>query len=73
MDQALIFAALLDSRVDEVTRIGPPASYAAIANYENYERPLSSSLPTVLERFHFPDCHRELQGSTRLRLVPDRV
>ena len=44
-----VFAALLDSHVDVVTLIGAPALYAAIADSENYEWPLASFIPAVLE------------------------
>jgi pimeloyl-ACP methyl ester carboxylesterase len=55
-----LFAALLDARVEAVTLVGAPESYASMAESEDYGWPLSAFVPSVLERFDLPDCYREL-------------
>jgi hypothetical protein len=43
-------------------------SYAAIAESESYNWPLSSFVPAVLEKFDLPDCYRALRGK-KLRQI----
>jgi dienelactone hydrolase len=62
------FAALLSETVVRVTLKNALASYAAIAESESYNWPLSSLVPDVLEKFDLPDCYRALQGK-KLRQV----
>lgn len=62
------FAALLSDRVVQVTLKNAPTSYTAIVESEEYNWPLSSFVPDVLEHFDLPDCYRELQKK-RLRQV----
>ena len=62
------FAALLADLVTRVSLKGALASYASIAESEDYDWPLSALLPDVLGRFDLPDCYRVL-GAKRLTLV----
>ncbi len=64
------FAALLSPRVTRVTLKGAPASYAAIAEHEQYDWPLSALLPGVLSRFDLPDCYEALQAKQLRRIAP---
>src|SRR5688572_28419163 len=54
------FAALLSSRVTQVTLKNALTSYAAVATTEVYGWPLSSFVPGVLRTFDLPDCYRAL-------------
>ncbi len=63
------FAALLSDRVVHVTLKGAPASYASIAESEDYNWPLSCFLPGVLAVFDLPDCYRELERTRRFRIT----
>jgi dienelactone hydrolase/pimeloyl-ACP methyl ester carboxylesterase len=63
-----LFAALFEPAVTRVTLKNAPASYAEIAETEDYNWPLSCLLPGVLAEFDLPDCCRELR-SRNLRLV----
>jgi dienelactone hydrolase/pimeloyl-ACP methyl ester carboxylesterase len=56
------FAALLTDRVSQITLKNALASYAAVAESENYGWPLSSFVPGVLKSFDLPDCYRALAG-----------
>jgi hypothetical protein len=56
------FAALLSPAVTQVTLKNALASYSAIAESEDYDWPLSTFIPGVLEKFDLPDCYRELQS-----------
>jgi hypothetical protein len=62
------FAALLSSRVEQVTLKNALASYASIAESPEYGWPLSSMVPGVLEHFDLPDCYRALE-TKKLRLI----
>lgn len=62
------FAALLSPQVAQVTLKGAPASYAALAENEDYTWPLSSLLPGVLTRFDLPDCYRALEAKKLRRI-----
>jgi dienelactone hydrolase len=62
------FAALLSSRVEQVTLKNALTSYASVAESPEYNWPLSSMLPGVLEHFDLPDCYRAL-GAKKLRLI----
>jgi len=64
-----IFAALLSDRVAQVTLKGAPASYASIAESEEYNWPLSCFLHGVLGEFDLPDCYHELEKTRRLRMM----
>ncbi|HVC97179.1 MAG TPA: hypothetical protein VND64_26100 [Pirellulales bacterium] len=67
-----LFAALLCERVVQVTLREAPASYAAIAESEEYDWPLSALLPGVLTKFDLPDCYQELTKTKRLRQIDPR-
>jgi len=62
------FAALLSDIVVEVTLKNGLASYASIAESEDYSWPLSSFLDGVLERFDLPDCYQALAAKSLRRL-----
>jgi dienelactone hydrolase len=62
------FAALLAPSVTQVTLKYALASYTAIAESEDYDWPLSSFVPGVLEKFDLPDCYRQLE-SKKLRMI----
>jgi dienelactone hydrolase len=63
------FAALLAEVVERVTLKGAPASYAAVAEAEDYDWPLSAFVPGVLAHFDLPDCYRELEQRKGLRRI----
>ena len=67
------FAALLSDHVKQVTLKNAIESYAAIAETEDYDVPLSSLLPNVIKHFDLPDCYRALKENsgkmTDIRLV----
>ncbi len=54
------FAATLSERVTKVTLKHALTSYAAIAESEEYDWPLSALVPNALATFDLPDCHRAL-------------
>lgn len=62
------FAGVLSSQVKQVTLKNALTSYAAIAESEHYDWPLSTLLPNVLEHFDMPDCYAEL-ASKKLRQI----
>jgi len=62
------FAALLSDRVVQLTLKNALTSYADVAESEDYNWPLSSFLPGVLEKFDLPDCYRAL-GEKKLRQI----
>jgi len=64
------FAALLSDRVKQITLKNPIASYAAIAESEDYDVPLSSLLPNVLAHFDLPDCYDALKQKNLRQIVP---
>ncbi len=64
------FAALLSDDVTEVTLRHAPVSYAAIAETEDYEWPLSTFVPGVLATFDLPDCYRALAAKQLTQVEP---
>jgi dienelactone hydrolase len=62
------FAAVLADGVTQVTLKHALTSYAEVAESEEYDWPLSSFVPGVLEQFDLPDCYRALE-SKKLRQV----
>jgi dienelactone hydrolase len=62
------FAALLSEQVVQVTLKNALTSYADLATAETYDWPLSSLLPTVLEKFDLPDCYRALSAKNLRQL-----
>jgi hypothetical protein len=62
------FAAILSSRVKQVTLKHALTSYADVAESEDYRWPLSTLLPNVLAHFDLPDCYQALQAK-RLRQI----
>jgi dienelactone hydrolase len=62
------FAALLADSVVQVTLKNALTSYAAVAESEHYQWPLSTLLPNVLTQFDLPDCYRALERK-RLRQI----
>jgi len=63
------FAAMLSKAVVQVTLKQAPQSYAAIAESEDYNWPLSSFAPGVLKVFDLPDCYRVLTEKKGLKLI----
>jgi dienelactone hydrolase len=55
------FAALLSDSIVQITLKNALTSYAAVAESESYQWPLSTLLPNVLARFDLPDCYRVLE------------
>jgi cephalosporin-C deacetylase-like acetyl esterase len=63
-------AALLDERVRQVTLIGAPDSYAALAEAPVQEWPASAMLPGALTQFDLPDVYRELEKKSLSLIEP---
>ena len=53
----------------EVTLKQGLTSYAAIAESEDYNWPLSALPPAILARFDLPDCYREIAKTKKLRQI----
>jgi pimeloyl-ACP methyl ester carboxylesterase len=66
---AATFAAVLKNRVKQVTLKQGLTSYAAIAENEDYNWPLSTLPPGILARFDLPDCYREIAATRKLRQI----
>ncbi|MFH1922778.1 MAG: prolyl oligopeptidase family serine peptidase [Planctomycetota bacterium] len=64
------FAAVLADNVVQVTLKNALTSYAQIAESEDYQWPLSSLLPGVLEKFDLPDCYRALAAKNLRQIDP---
>jgi dienelactone hydrolase len=64
------FASLFAGNVKQVTFKHALESYAALAETEHYDWPLSTLLPHVLEEFDLPDCYRELEGKKLRQIEP---
>ncbi len=64
------FAALLHDRVAQVTLKNALTSYRAIAESEEYDWPLSSFVPGVLEKFDLPDCYQALEAKKLKQIEP---
>lgn len=65
---AAAFAALLSDDVNQVTLKNALASYATVAETEDYQWPYAQLLPGVLTKFDLPDVYRSLEPK-RLRQV----
>ncbi len=63
-----LFAAVLDSRVKQVTLKNCLLSYQELAEDEDYAWPLSSILPNVLKTLDLPDCYRAV-ARKKLRAI----
>lgn len=63
-------AAVLDDRVQRVTLINAPRSYAEMAETKLQQWPLSALLPHALEQFDLPDVYRELQAKQLRQIEP---
>jgi dienelactone hydrolase len=66
---AATFGAVLKNRVKQVTLKQGLTSYAAIAESEDYNWPLSALPPAILARFDLPDCYREIAAMRKLRQI----
>ena len=64
------FASLLSDQVVQVTLKNALASYTEIAESENYNWPLSTFVPNVLETFDLPDCYRALAKKNLRQIAP---
>lgn len=62
------FAAVLAAEVTQVTLKNALTSYGEIAEAEDYNWPLSSFVPNVINAFDLPDCYRALTAK-KLRQV----
>ncbi|MCX7825349.1 MAG: acetylxylan esterase [Verrucomicrobiae bacterium] len=67
---AATFAALFVEEVAQITLKNALTSYAAIAESEDYNWPLSTLLPGVLVRFDLPDCYRALEAKKLRQIEP---
>jgi pimeloyl-ACP methyl ester carboxylesterase len=67
------FAALLAEAVEHVTLKHALTSYAAVAETEDYDWPLSAVVPEVLLHFDLPDCYRVLEKRKALRQIDPRA
>lgn len=67
---AAAFAALLSEEVTQVTLKHALASYAGVAETENYRWPCAQLLPGVLRRLDLPDVYRALQAKGLRQLEP---
>lgn len=64
------FAGLLSTAVKEVTLKNPLTSYAAIAESEEYNWPISALVDGILKQFDLPDCYRALEAKGLRQLEP---
>ncbi len=64
------FAALLDPDVSEVTLKQALASYATVAETEDYRWPYAQLLPDVLRHFDLPDVYRALETRGLRQIEP---
>jgi dienelactone hydrolase len=64
------FAALLSDRVVQVTLKNALSRYAAIAEGEDYDWPLATFAPGVLEKFDLPDCYQALAAKKLRQIEP---
>ncbi|MBL8863997.1 MAG: prolyl oligopeptidase family serine peptidase [Planctomycetia bacterium] len=65
------FAAVLSDRVKRVTLKNALTSYAAIAESEDYDWPLSALVPNALASFDLPDCYRILSAKGLRSIEPN--
>ncbi len=64
------FAALLSEQVVQVTLKNALTSYAAVAESERYDWPLSSFVPHALKTFDLPDCYGALAAKQLKQIEP---
>ena len=64
------FAALLSDQVAQVTLKNALTSYTEIAESEDYNWPLSTFVPNVLETFDLPNCYRALSKKKLRQIEP---
>jgi len=64
------FAATLHPIVTQVTLQNVLTSFTELAQAEDYDWPLSSMIPGILNRFDLPDCYRSLQSKGLVQLTP---
>lgn len=64
------FAAILSDSVVQVTLKNALRSYADVAGAVDYNWPLSSFVPGVLETFDLPDCYEQLKKKNLRQLDP---
>ncbi|MCA9074592.1 MAG: acetylxylan esterase [Planctomycetaceae bacterium] len=64
------YAALLHQGVSQVTLKHALTSYHDLAHADEYDWPLSSLTPGVLQRFDLPDCYRALNAKHLTRIEP---
>ncbi len=61
-----LFAAVLDSRVKQLTLKNALRSYTELAETEDQAWPLSSLLPYVLEKLDLPDCYNAVKRKLKI-------
>ncbi|NOY40951.1 MAG: prolyl oligopeptidase family serine peptidase [Planctomycetes bacterium] len=64
------FAAILHDTVKQVTLKNSLSSYTTLAESEDYDWPLSSLLPGVLQHFDLPDCYTALAAKQLHQIDP---
>ncbi|MEQ9408881.1 MAG: acetylxylan esterase [Fuerstiella sp.] len=64
------FAATLHPNVTQVTLQNALTSFTDLASAEDYDWPLSSMIPGVLNLFDLPDCYRLLQSKNLNQITP---
>ncbi len=64
------FAAVISDQIKQVTLKNALTSYTEIAESEQYNWPLSTLLPNVLEQFDLPDCYAELKSKSLRQIEP---
>ena len=62
-------AALLSQSVKKITLINALKSFQEIAESEDYDWPLSSLIPGILNHFDLPDIYAELQTTRQLAFL----
>ena len=67
---AATLAAVMSDQVRQVTLKHALTSYAAIAESEHYDWPLSMLLPNVLAHFDLPDCYAALESKQLRQIEP---
>ncbi len=67
---AATFAALLAPQVAQVTLKHALASFAEVAEAEDYDWPLAALVPNALAHFDLPDCYRRLQDKGLRQIAP---
>lgn len=65
-----VLAAMISNDIYQITLKRSPTSFAAIAEADHYDWPLSSFIPNVLKEFDLPDCYRVLEAKGLRQIDP---